>query len=75
MGAGHAGEEVIVEGVAEIVTNEAALARFKQAYDPKYDWDMDVSTGPIFAIRPRVVFGFIESAVKFQGSATRWRFE
>ncbi|MCH8815174.1 MAG: pyridoxamine 5'-phosphate oxidase family protein [Chloroflexi bacterium] len=70
----YAGEAVIVEGTAEIVTDAGVLTRFKEAYDPKYDWDMDVSTGPIYAIKPRVAFGFIESAADFQGSATRWRF-
>jgi hypothetical protein len=69
-----AGEAVIVEGSAEIVTDAGLLSRFKEAYDPKYDWDMDVSTGPIYAVTPRVAFGFIESAAEFQGSATRWRF-
>ena len=70
----YASEAVIVEGSAQIVTDEAALSRFKAAYDPQYEWDMDLSTGPIFAITPRVAFGFIESATEFQGSATRWRF-
>lgn len=70
----YAGEAVIVEGVAEIVTDEDTLARFKTAYDPKYDWDMDVNTGPIYSVRPTVAFGFTESADSFQKTATRWRF-
>lgn len=70
----YAGEAVIVEGVAEVVSDTAELARFKAAYDPKYDWDMDVTGGPIYAVRPTLAFGFIESAAEFQTAATRWRF-
>lgn len=70
----YAGEAVIVEGVAEVVADESELARFKTAYDPKYGWDMDVNEGPIFAVRPRVAFGFVENADQFSKAATRWRF-
>ena len=50
----YAGEAVIVEGTAEIVTDAGVLTRFKEAYDPKYDWDMDVSTGPM-DLRPDII--------------------
>jgi len=30
---------------------------------------------PFVAVRPLVVFGFIEQADKFPGSATRWAFQ
>lgn len=70
----YAGEAVIVEGVAEIVTDGDLLARFKAAYDPKYDWDMDPHSGPIYAVRPTVAFGFTETADTFTKTATRWRF-
>ena len=29
----------------------------------------------VFAVRPRVVFGFIENAADFAGAATSWSFE
>lgn len=71
----YAGEAVIVEGVAEITTNARELARFKAAYDSKYGWDMNINEGPIYAVRPAVAFGFIESPDQFQKAATRWRFD
>jgi nitroimidazol reductase NimA-like FMN-containing flavoprotein (pyridoxamine 5'-phosphate oxidase superfamily) len=69
----RADEAVIVEGLAGPENDEAVLQRFKAAYDKKYNWDM-WTTG-ITAVRPRVVFGFIEHADQFAGSATRWTFD
>lgn len=71
----YAGEAVIVEGVAEIVSDRDVLARFKAAYDPKYSWDMDPQSGPIYAVRPTVAFGFTETPGNFTKTATRWRFD
>ena len=70
----NAGEAVIVEGVAEEETDASVLAQFKEAYLKKYNWDMDTSQGGIYAVRPRVAFGFIESADNFAGTASRWVF-
>ena len=69
----RAGEAVILEGVAEEVMSPSLLRRFKEAYDTKYQWDMDASQGGIYAVRPSVAFAFIENADDFPGSATRWR--
>ncbi len=71
----RADEAVILEGSAEEVSDASELARFKEAYKTKYDWDMDASQGGIYAVRPRVAFGFIENAAEFAGAATRWRFD
>ncbi len=68
----RADEAVIVEGVVEPATDAARLAEFKQAYDPKYAWDM--GTEGILVLRPRVAFAFIETADKFGTTATRWTF-
>jgi len=70
----NAGEAVIVEGVAEEETDASVLSQFKEAYLKKYNWDMDTSQGGIYAVRPRVVFGFIENADNFEGTASRWLF-
>ena len=67
-------EAVIVEGVAEVVTAASTLGQFKEAYDPKYDWDIKIDAGGIYVVRPRVVFGFIENPDQFSSTATRWRF-
>lgn len=75
----HAHEAVIVEGVAEIA-DAAARRKFLSPYERKYKFDMstmkdDILTmkEPIFAVRPRVVFGLWEKY--FQGKSTRWKFE
>jgi hypothetical protein len=65
-------EAVIAEGDAAPSTDAAALAAFKKAYDEKYAWDIE--TEGIIAVTPRVVFGFIEHAGRFQKTATKWAF-
>jgi hypothetical protein len=75
----HAHEAVIVEGVAEIA-DVAARRKLLPAYEKKYNFDMgkmkeDILSmkEPIFAVRPRVVFGLWEK--EFIGKSTRWKFE
>jgi hypothetical protein len=75
----HAHEAVIVEGVAEIA-DVAARSKFLPAYEKKYKFDMakmkdDIlsTKEPVFAVRPRVVFGLWEK--HFQSKSTRWKFE
>jgi hypothetical protein len=74
-----AGEAVIVEGVAEIA-DVAARRKMIPVYEKKYDWDLSSMKDdmlsmkePVFAVRPRVVFGLWEK--HFQGKSTRWKFE
>ncbi|HEY8172590.1 MAG TPA: pyridoxamine 5'-phosphate oxidase family protein [Dehalococcoidia bacterium] len=69
----RADEAVIVEGAVSPENDAATLQSFKQAYDKKYDWDME--TEGILVLRPRTVFGFIEHADQFKDTATRWRFD
>jgi nitroimidazol reductase NimA-like FMN-containing flavoprotein (pyridoxamine 5'-phosphate oxidase superfamily) len=64
-------EAVIVEGSAEEVKDTAALERVAAAYTKKYKMDPRSMGEPIFVVRPRTVFGFIEES--FPKSATRWR--
>ena len=52
-------------GVAEEVTDAAQIRRVAKVYDAKYPFELDPSLGPIFAVRPRVVFGQIERANLF----------
>ena len=65
-------EAVIVEGTAEELKDAAALERFAAAYMKKYKMDARSMGEPIFIVRPKTVFGFIERS--FPKSATRWRF-
>ncbi len=74
-----ANEAVIVEGTAEIA-DVAARGKFLPAYERKYKFDMKAMKDdilamkePVFAVRPRVVFGLWEKY--FQSKSTRWKFE
>jgi hypothetical protein len=74
-----ANEAVIVEGVAEIA-DVAARRKFLPSYERKYKFDMkgmqdDILSmkEPVFAVRPRVVFGLWEK--HFVGKSTRWIFD
>jgi len=75
----HAHEAVILEGVAEIA-DVAARRKMIPVYEKKYDWDLSTMKDdmlsmkePVFAVRPRAVFGLWEE--DFQNKATRWKFE
>jgi hypothetical protein len=75
----HAHEAVIVEGAAEIA-DVPARRKFFPPYERKYDFDMSKMKAdilsmkePVFAVRPRVVFGLWEK--HFIGKSTRWIFE
>jgi len=64
---------VIVEGIAEEVTDPSVIESLFAPYHAKYKpWKLDPKLGPIFAVRPSVAFGIDEA--KSLGSATRWRF-
>jgi general stress protein 26 len=75
----HAHEAVIVEGTAEIA-DLSARRKFLPKYQRKYNFDMskmkpDILSmkEPVFAVRPRVVFGLWEK--EFVEKSTRWTFE
>lgn len=75
----NASEAVIIEGIAEIA-DVAARRKMIPAYERKYDWDLSAMKDdmlsmkePVFAIRPKVVFGLWEK--HFQQKSTRWKFE
>jgi len=75
----HAQEAIIVEGTAELAT-VAERKKFLPPYEKKYKFDMSSMKAdilsmkePVFAVRPRLVFGLWEK--HFQGKSTRWKFE
>jgi general stress protein 26 len=75
----NAAEAVIIEGVAEIA-DLAARRKMLPIYERKYKFDMgkmkeDILSmkEPVFAVRPRVVFGLWEK--HFVGKSTRWVFK
>jgi hypothetical protein len=72
-------EAVIVEGTAEIA-DVLARRKFLPKYERKYKFDMSAMKQdilamkePVFAVRPRVVFGLWEK--HFAEKSTRWTFE
>ncbi len=71
-------QPVVLEGVAELVTDAADLARMLELentkYETTYGMDMlDPALNAAFRVRPRWVFGLRED--DFTGSPTRWEFE
>jgi len=69
----RADEAVIVEGTAREAKDPALLRKLAAPYHAKYKpWQLDPKLGPIYAVRPRVVFGMREK--EFVNSATRWTF-
>ncbi len=77
-----AGEAVIVEGIVSELRGRPRLRRVLDIYNEKYHWDMspDSPEGPLLAVTPRVVFGWVsdpsglDCGARFHGTATRWRF-
>jgi len=71
----HAGEAVIVEGVARRVVDRGRLKALQAEYTGKYGSGFpDPDANPVFLVQPRVVFGIIEQDPDFSGRATRWTF-
>jgi hypothetical protein len=66
-------EAVIIEGSAATVDLTEGIALVGAPYREKYDFELTGAEGPIYAVTPRVAFGFIEAASRFAQTATRWR--
>jgi nitroimidazol reductase NimA-like FMN-containing flavoprotein (pyridoxamine 5'-phosphate oxidase superfamily) len=67
-------EAVIVEGIAEAVTDHVAIERFSAAYATKYAEELDTGLFQVYCVRPLVVFATLSDAEQFPTTATRWRF-
>jgi hypothetical protein len=73
---------VIIEGVAEPVSDALLVERVVNLYNQKYHWDLDPYhlPGPFYAVHPEVAFGWLsddtglDRGSAFHGTATRWRF-
>jgi PPOX class probable F420-dependent enzyme len=67
-------ETVIVEGVAEEVTDRAERVRFADAYEPKYQYRPDPDdASPVYRVRPHVAQTWREA--DYPKTATRWVFD
>ncbi|MEU9124312.1 pyridoxamine 5'-phosphate oxidase family protein [Streptomyces sp. NPDC048506] len=80
----HAGLDVVVEGEAVQVGDEATLRRLAELYVEKYgsDWQFEVRDGAfhgqggravVFRVEPSTAFGFGRGESEY--SQTRWRFD
>ena len=63
-------EAVIVEGTAAELKDPSLFKRLAPLYHRKYTpWKLDHDLGPVFEVRPRVIFGLRERTFE---AATRW---
>jgi nitroimidazol reductase NimA-like FMN-containing flavoprotein (pyridoxamine 5'-phosphate oxidase superfamily) len=69
---GQIKDSIIVEGVAEVISDARIRKKFSSIYEDKYAWDMEDFNEPIYRVRPRVVFGLTS---EFTQTATRWIFD
>ena len=75
-------EVVIIEGVAEVINDNARLKEVISQYNQKYHWNLDPNQlpGPFYAVHPQLAFGWLadptglDGGSAFHGTATRWRF-
>lgn len=68
-------DAVVLEGTATVVRDAAALRRFVEEYDRKYDIKVDTDNADygVYALRPRQALAFREQ--DFPASATKWTFD
>jgi general stress protein 26 len=73
----HTEAAVILDGIAERVTDQAVIDRYARATDEKYEWDGDMDellkdpNNGVYVIHPHIAFSFSENLGE---SATRWEF-
>lgn len=68
-------DQVILEGVAQLMNDSELGRRFADAYQAKYDWDMEGFSEPVYAVHPSAVFAFTTADGQFTKTATRWVFD
>jgi len=73
VGTQNAAEAVILEGVAELITDAALGKKLEPASLHKYGMSGGGGSEPLYRVRPKRVFGFIEKS--FPKTATRWMFD
>jgi hypothetical protein len=69
----NAEEAVIVEGIARKLPERDIPTGAFTDYKAKYAWELDPKRGPVFVVRPNVVFAMPEK--QFPKGVTRWKFE
>jgi hypothetical protein len=72
VGTQDAAEAVILEGVAELVTDPAVERKLEPVSLHKYGISGGDGSEPLYRVRPRRAFGLVEKT--FPKTATRWTF-
>jgi len=73
VGTHNAAEAVILEGIAEVITDPAIGKKLEPASLKKYGISGGGGSEPLYRVRPTRVFGLIEKT--FPKTATRWTFD
>lgn len=73
VGTQNAAEAVILEGVAERITDAGIAKKLEPISQRKYGMSGGDGSEPVYRVRPTRVFGFIEKS--FPKTATRWTFD
>jgi Pyridoxamine 5'-phosphate oxidase len=73
VGTQSAAEAVILEGIAERITDPATAKKLEPASLSKYGMSGGDGSEPLYRVRPSRVFGLIEKT--FPKTATRWTFD
>ena len=73
VGTQNAAEAVILEGVAELITDGAIKKKLEPVSLSKYGMSGGGGSEPVYCVRPRRVFGLTEKT--FPKTATRWTFD
>ena len=73
VGTQNAAEAVILEGVAELITDPAIGKKLEPTSLRKYGMSGGDGSEPLYRVRPSRVFGLIEKS--FPKTATRWTFD
>lgn len=74
-------DAVVVEGTARETTDSSLILKLSEIYKAKYGMPLDPALGPVYAVRPAVVFGLIGTTHErfgigdFAATATRWQFD
>jgi pyridoxine/pyridoxamine 5'-phosphate oxidase len=78
IGTEQADEAVILEGIAQDITDRAVWKQVVQVYNRKYGGDvgplLETSSSCVFRVRPEVAFAQDEHAENFSDALTRWNF-
>ena len=69
----NAQEAVILEGVARRLRPSRIPPQASKVYKEKYSWDLNPNQGPVWQVRPKIVFAMPEKL--FPKGVTKWVFE